>query len=106
MATSDDRANTIDELTELGVIDLVDTVRCADDDGPIKPDPRVLTGFASEWGCDVGRIVFVGDSHNDMATAQSAGCRFVHRGDADRIPTWALQGADAVVGAVSELVVG
>lgn len=104
VATSDDRANTITELTDLGAIDLVDTLRCADDGGPVKPDPAVLTSVAAEWGCDIGALVFVGDSRNDMATARAAGCGFVVRCHLDRAPSWAPE-ADAVVASIDELVV-
>lgn len=103
VATSDDRANTIIELTDLGAIELVDTFRCADDGGPVKPDPVVLTSVADEWGCNVRELVFVGDSRNDMATAEAAGCGFVARCDRDSAPDWASY-ADAVVASIDELV--
>lgn len=103
VATSDDRANTVAELTELGIIDLVDTLRCADDGGPVKPDPAVLTSIASEWGHHVGELVFVGDSRNDMDTAHAAGCPFVARCDDGQAPTWTSD-ADAVVTSIDQLV--
>ena len=104
VATSDDRANTVSELTDLGVVDLVDTMRCADDGGPVKPDPAVLSSIATEWSVAASELVFVGDSLNDMATARAAGCSFVARCDPDRVPDWA-DAADAVVASIDELVV-
>jgi phosphoglycolate phosphatase len=103
VATSDDRANTVTELTDLGAIDLVDTMRCADDGGPVKPDPGVLTSIAAEWGIAVSELVFVGDSRNDMHTARAAGCSFVARCDRDRWPRWTIE-ADAIVSSIDELV--
>ena len=103
VATSDDRANTVSELTDLGVIDLVDAMRCADDGGPVKPDPAVLTSIANDWGVDAHALVFVGDSRNDMETARSAGCSFVARCDLDRVPRWASD-ADAVIASTGELI--
>lgn len=103
VATSDDRANTVAELTELGIVDLVDTLRCADDGGPTKPDPQVLSGIADEWAIGVGALVFVGDSRNDMATALAAGCPFVGRFGSDSTPTWAAK-ADAVIESIDQLV--
>ena len=103
VATSDDRANTITELTDLGVIDLVDTLRCADDGGPVKPDPAVLTSVAAEWNCSVGALVFVGDSRNDMVTARAAGCGFIVRCDPDSAPRWASE-ADAMIASIDDLV--
>lgn len=104
VATSDDRANTLTELTDLGMIDLVDAMRCADDGGPVKPDPAVLTSIATDWGIEAGELVFVGDSRNDMETARAAGCSFVARCDLDRMPDWAGD-ADVAVASISELVV-
>jgi phosphoglycolate phosphatase len=103
VATSDDRANTVAELTDLGVADLVDTLRCADDGTPTKPDPRVLTSIADEWSHRAGDLVFVGDSRNDMETARAAGCPFIARCDSGRTPTWAAD-ADAVIDSIDRLV--
>ncbi len=104
VATSDDRANTLTELTDIGMIDLVDSMRCADDGGPVKPDPAVLTSIATDWGVEACELVFVGDSRNDMDTARAAGCSFVARCDMDRVPDWA-DAADAVIASTGELVV-
>ncbi len=105
IATSDGRCNTVDELAVLGVAVLVDTMRCGDDDGPVKPDPMVLVSIAIEWGIDPAGLLFVGDSRQDLATARAAGSPFVARCDPDRMPGWVVE-ADAVIADITELVVG
>ncbi|MCP3973100.1 MAG: HAD family hydrolase [bacterium] len=77
IATSDDRANTLEELAELGVLQYIEAIRCGDDPGPIKPDPEVLFVLAADLGVMPGRMVFVGDSLHDLATAAAAGIPFV-----------------------------
>jgi len=104
IATSDGRGNTIDELAALGVTELIDTMRCGDDDGAVKPDPVVLVSIAAEWGIDVVSLLFVGDSRQDLATARAAGAPFAARCDPERVPSWAVH-ADAVIVDIGELVV-
>ena len=104
VATSDGRANTIDELAELGVTALLPTIRCGDDGGAVKPDPAVLLGIADEWGIAPGMLLFVGDSRADLETARGAGSPFVARCHPERVPGWAVE-ADAVVADIGELVV-
>ncbi|WP_395154911.1 alpha/beta fold hydrolase [Ilumatobacter sp.] len=104
IATSDGVVNTRDELVAHDLVDVFDPVRCADDGGPVKPDPAVLLQIAAEWNVAPADIVFVGDSRQDLATAQSAGTRFVARCDPTATPTWAAAAADAVVGDIAELV--
>lgn len=40
---------------------------------PRKPDPAAAIEIASHWGMAPGKILFVGDSDNDILTAQAAG---------------------------------
>ena len=41
-----------------------------------KPRPEVLWRVSEEWDMHPSRILFVGDSKDDLACARSAGCRF------------------------------
>jgi pimeloyl-ACP methyl ester carboxylesterase/phosphoglycolate phosphatase-like HAD superfamily hydrolase len=104
IATSDGVDNTRDELVAHELVGVFDPVRCADDGGPVKPDPAVLLEIAAAWNVTPADIVFVGDSRQDLATAQRAGTRFVARCDPAATPTWASVEADAVVGEIAELV--
>lgn len=103
VATSDGRRNTTAELEALGVTALIDTMRCGDDDGAVKPDPLVLVSIAAEFGIEPAALLFVGDSRQDLATARAAGSPFVARCDHDRMPGWAVE-ADAVIADIGELV--
>jgi phosphoglycolate phosphatase len=40
---------------------------------PRKPDPAAAFEIAEHMGADPGKILFVGDSDNDILTAQAAG---------------------------------
>lgn len=104
IATSDGVENTRIELAGLDLADAFDSVRCADDGGPVKPDPAVLLGIATEWSIDPSEMVFVGDSRQDLATAQAAGTRFIARCTPGAAPQWACAEADAIVADIAELI--
>ncbi len=76
VATSDSRANTVAELDELGIANIISALRCGDDE-TIKPSPRVLLGIGEAWSLTPPQILFVGDSLQDAETARAAGCLFV-----------------------------
>ena len=40
---------------------------------PRKPDPTAALAIADGWGISPGKILFVGDSNNDILTARAAG---------------------------------
>ncbi len=110
VATADNRDNTIDELTELGIVDHLSAFRCGNDGGAVKPDPDVLLSMAREWGLDADQLLFVGDSEQDLQTARSAGCRFIavvghalSSGDPAH-PSPAALAADAWIATIEELV--
>jgi phosphoglycolate phosphatase len=77
VATNDDRANTIAELRELEVLQLMGGIRCGDDPGPNKPDPEVLLGLAADLRISAAEMIFVGDSISDLATSRDAAVPFV-----------------------------
>jgi len=103
IATSDDRANTLAELAELGIAGLVGAIRCGDDVGSIKPDPEVLLGLAVDLGVSPQRMIFVGDSLHDMATAHAAAVPFVAVVGGSSSEAALRAGSAAVVTAIDEL---
>lgn len=103
IATSDGRANTITELEQSGLAGLFETLRCGDDVGPVKPDPRVLSSIADEWGLAPSDLLYVGDNRHDLATARSAGVPFIAVCRAGR-DSWPIDPGDAQVHSVDELV--
>ncbi len=102
VATSDERANSVRELAELGIDQLIGWLRCGDDDGPVKPDGQVLVGLARHFDCPVDTLLFVGDSEQDMATARASGSKFVVRCDPAAPPGWVDQ-ADGAIADIGEL---
>jgi phosphoglycolate phosphatase len=103
IATSDGRPNTIAELAQFGWLGLFGTIRCGDDSGPVKPDPRVLSSIAEEWGLSLQEVLYVGDNRHDLATARAAGVPFVAVRRVGQEP-WAVDFGDAQVLSVDELV--
>ncbi len=103
IATSDGRKNTVDELGQLGVFDLIDALRCGDDPGPVKPDPAVLCGMAADWEMTPADLLYVGDSGHDLQTARAAGVPFVAVGRRGR-SGWPPDAGDAQVTTIDELV--
>ncbi len=110
VATSDNRANTLDELDQLGIAEHITALRCGDDGGPVKPDPEVLWGLAGEWQLEPVQLLFVGDSEQDRDTAAAAGIRFIAvvaeavPADGSRHGSPAADGADAWISSIGELV--
>lgn len=103
IATSDDRANTLAELDELGIRDLLGAIRCGDDAGPVKPDPAVLWDVAERLSVAPSRMVFVGDSLHDAATALAASIPFVAVVDGSGGGADLRQNATAVIAGIAEL---
>lgn len=71
--TSDDRAASERGLALLGIADLIDTLVCADDGLPPKPDPAGLHAIAQRLGVPPARLLLVGDSLGDMQVGRQAG---------------------------------
>jgi phosphoglycolate phosphatase len=73
VATTDDRVPTLATLRALGVLDLLETVVCADDGLPSKPAPDMLLAACRAAGTTPERAVMVGDSLADMEMARRVG---------------------------------
>ncbi len=73
VATTDDRRPTEATLSALGLADLVETVLCGDDPGPIKPDPAALHAVADRLGTPIAAVAMVGDTPADLRMAREAG---------------------------------
>jgi phosphoglycolate phosphatase len=92
-------------LTVLGLADLVETVLCGDDPGPIKPDPAALLAIAADLGAPIAAVAMIGDTAADLRMARDAGAGRVIgvasgvSGAADLEPI-----ADVVLADVGELV--
>jgi phosphoglycolate phosphatase len=73
IATTDDRRPTEATLAGLGLVAMLDAIRCGDDAGATKPDPETLLGLARELGVDIRRTAMVGDTPADLRMAGAAG---------------------------------
>lgn len=79
---------------------------CGADDGfPPKPDPGGFLSIASALGLDPGRMLMVGDSMADLATARNAGAGGAVLVAGSNISDETRQSADAVVPNVDAITV-
>lgn len=72
--TNGKRAEVINILTKLGVIDLFETVITKDDTSLRKPDPMLFSQFNGQI------VVYVGDTLKDYRMAKSANIPFIYIG--------------------------
>ncbi len=73
VATSDLRVSTVASLDQLGWTQYFACVTCADDPAGVKPSASVLQHVARVCGVEPQRLVMVGDSVGDVATARNGG---------------------------------
>lgn len=73
VATSDDRASTLETLYVLGIAQLVNALVSADDGLKNKPAPDMLLHICRELNVSPAASVIVGDSTADMEAARAAG---------------------------------
>ncbi len=107
LATTDDRATTVDDLRNLGIARFLDPVTCGDDDGPVKPDPAVVRTMLRAWGLGPDQAWFIGDSSRDADTARAAGIAFVAVTRDGRPTMWAPEAPTITsIDEVTEALVG
>lgn len=73
VATIDDRSPTQATLTGLGVINLIDTLVCADDGIRIKPMPDMILTICDRLGVPPSQAAMIGDSTQDLRMGRAAG---------------------------------
>ena len=105
VATTDDRRPTETTLSALGLGDLIETVLCGDDPGPIKPDPAALLAVAGRVGVPIEGVAMVGDTPADLRMAREAGAGRIIGVASGVTPAADLEPfADVVLAHVGELV--
>ena len=73
VATSDDRAPTVETMALMGLTELVDMLACGDDPLPHKPDPAGFHHICQTLGIPPERALMAGDTVNDILFGQNAG---------------------------------
>ena len=107
IATSDDRDSTERTLAALGLSGAIETIVCADDGVPVKPEPDMVLHLCAAVGIAPGRTAVVGDSPADLRMGRAAGAGLVigvltgvgARADLEPL-------ADIVIASVEQLWVG
>lgn len=77
IATTDDRSPTEAMLKAFNVMELVDTMVCADDSIPAKPAPDMVTTICQRLNVDPEKTIVVGDTVADLQMARSANAGYV-----------------------------
>ncbi|TDG14041.1 HAD family hydrolase [Seongchinamella unica] len=72
VATGKSRRGLDRMLARLGLEDLFDATRCADETRS-KPDPLMVTELLAERGCRPQDVIMVGDTEYDLEMARNAG---------------------------------
>jgi HAD superfamily hydrolase (TIGR01509 family) len=107
IVTTDDRAETEEQLRILGIAHLVEALVCGDDNLPRKPAPDGLLDVCQRLGVEPARTMVVGDTVADLMMARNAGAGLavaVLTG-ADTLPVL-RQHADVVLKSVDGIRVG
>jgi HAD superfamily hydrolase (TIGR01509 family) len=77
IATNDNRARTLAELSHLGIADAIDVIVCADSGMDSKPSPAALLHIAKQLGVMPNSLAMVGDTVTDLRAGRSAGVGMV-----------------------------
>ena len=72
VVTNDDRRPTEETLEILNITELIDSVICADDGFPPKPDPAIATHIMKQMAVCREKVIMIGDTLTDMAFARNA----------------------------------
>ena len=105
LATSDNRLPTLKMLRMLDIADHFNVIFCGDDEElPQKPSAEVLKQIAQRCAVDVGKIMMVGDTINDLSMAHAAqvGVKVGVKGgatDADLLGDW----SDVLINSIDEI---
>lgn len=75
VCTSDDRRNALSHLARIGVLKMVDYLKCGDDNKISKPSPEPIYEICSELGVSPRNTCMVGDTFYDVHAATLANCR-------------------------------
>ncbi len=76
IATNDSSSSTHRHMQQLGILDLFDTVICADTVEVPKPAGNMIRYFAQLLGLAPEEIIMVGDNHHDMDEAANGGAGY------------------------------
>jgi len=77
IATTDDRAPTLETIAALGLGPRVDALVCADDGIPVKPEPDMVLHLCAQLGVGPPVTAVVGDSPSDLRMGRAAGAGLV-----------------------------
>ena len=73
VATTDDRARTLRNISQLQIGDLVDTLVCGDDGILLKPEPDMALEVCRRLGIEPRDAIMIGDTVADLEMAHRAG---------------------------------
>ena len=101
VCTSDDRKNALNHLARIGVLKLVDYLKCGDDNKINKPSPEPIHEICAELGVSPRNTCMVGDTFYDIHSATLANCgRIIGVLSGDSIPDQ-LQESDVIIKSIA-----
>ena len=101
VCTSDDRKNALNHLARIGVLKLVDYLKCGDDNKINKPSPEPIHEICAELGVSPRNTCMVGDTFYDIHSATLANCgRIIGVLSGDSIPDQ-LQESDIIIKSIA-----
>lgn len=99
-------AFTIPLVRAAGLAGLLDFVLCADAAEQRKPAPALLLAACARLGIGTGQMLYVGDSHVDLAAARAAGCPVALVDYGYGAKGWsATDRPDWIIGSLNEVIV-
>ena len=102
IASSSDRAWIDEHLEPFGLLSAFDSIRCAGEGLPAKPDPALYRAVLDDLGCEPSEAVAFEDSPNGVAAAKMAGVYCIAIPNSMTAPL-DLTAADALVASLSEV---
>ena len=101
VCTSDDRRNALNHLARIGVLKMVDYLKCGDDNKINKPSPEPIQEICDELGVSPRNTCMVGDTFYDVHAATLANCgRIIGVLSGDSIPDQ-LQESDIIIKSIA-----
>jgi len=101
ICTSDDRKNSLNHLARIGVLKMVDYLKCGDDNKINKPSPEPIHEICVELGVSPRNTCVVGDTFYDIHSATLANCgRIVGVLSGNSIPDQ-LQESDIIIKSIA-----
>jgi len=101
VCTSDDRSNALLHLSKIGVLEMVDCLKCGDDNKINKPSPLPIHEICSTLGILPRNTCMVGDTYYDIHAGTLANCGRIVGVLSGNTPISQIRDADYILNSIS-----